>query len=53
MALPAPSPAAQAPQPTQAPLPEPIRPPDDEDDYDPGIWTEEEFRAIRAGRITF
>jgi hypothetical protein len=24
-----------------------------EDDYDPGIWTEEEFRAIRAGRITF
>ena len=24
-----------------------------EDDYDPGIWTEEEFRAIRSGRITF
>jgi hypothetical protein len=24
-----------------------------QDDYDPGIWTEEEFRAIRAGRITF
>ena len=33
--------------------PAPVRPPGDEDDYDPGIWTEEEFRAIRSGRITF
>jgi hypothetical protein len=23
------------------------------DDHDPGIWTEEEFRAIRSGRLTF
>ena len=33
--------------------PAPVRPPGEEDDYDPGIWTEEEFRAIRSGRITF
>ena len=32
--------------------PAPVRPPG-EDDHDPGIWTEEEFRAIRAGRIVF
>ncbi len=34
-------------------LPPAVRPPGEEDDYDPGIWTEEEFRAIRSGRITF
>ena len=44
-----------APEAADAPLPPAVRPPDDEaeDDYDPGIWTEEEFRAIRSGRITF
>jgi len=46
-------PAAHEPAPDDRPLPPPVRTPDDEDDYDPGIWTEEEFRAIRAGRITF
>lgn len=45
--------ASHAPEPVDPPLPPPVRTPDDEDDYDPGIWTEEEFRAIRAGRITF
>jgi hypothetical protein len=43
-------PAAPAPA---AALPPAVRPPGEEDDYDPGIWTEEEFRAIRSGRITF
>jgi hypothetical protein len=50
---PAPShePAPYPPHPTGAPPSEAeVRA---EDDYDPGIWTEEEFRAIRAGRITF
>lgn len=55
-APPPPRPAsAYPPEPTMAPPP---APPSDaevraQDDYDPGIWTEEEFRAIRAGRITF
>ena len=33
--------------------PPPATLPPNADDYDPGIWTEEEFRAIRSGRITF
>jgi hypothetical protein len=37
-------PAASPPPPAQPPEPE---------DYDLGIWTEEEFRAIRAGRIPY
>ena len=46
-----PAPAAElAPPAPRAPA---VRPPGEEDDYDPGIWTEEEFRAIRSGRITF
>lgn len=39
--------------PATAAQPPAVRPPGEEDDYDPGIWTEEEFRAIRSGRITF
>ncbi len=52
------APAAYEP-PAPRQMPPPIRPPDAdivapaEDDYDPGIWTEEEFRAIRSGRIKF
>ncbi len=51
---------APPPSPTYSdPRPAPIRPPDadiepaGEDDYDPGIWTEEEFRAIRSGRVRY
>lgn len=39
--------------PAEPSRPPAVRPPGEEDDYDPGIWTEEEFRAIRSGRITF
>ena len=49
-AEPAPAAAELAPPAPRAPA---VRPPGEEDDYDPGIWTEEEFRAIRSGRITF
>ncbi len=55
----APPPAPLAPDPRPAAIrpPEPDPAPEpgaaEEDDYDPGIWTEEEFRAIRSGRITF
>lgn len=45
-------PPAMDPSPPAA-LPARVRPPGEEDDYDPGIWTEAEFRAIRSGRITF
>jgi hypothetical protein len=55
------APPAAPPRPAATYPPEPYMPPAPpsdadvraEDDYDPGIWTEEEFRAIRAGRITF
>lgn len=53
-----PAPLAAAPAavpPAEPPPAEPppaiIRTPDDE--HDLGMWTEEEFRAIRAGRLTF
>lgn len=44
-----------APAPPRAEMPAAIVPPDAgiEDDYDPGIWTEEEFRAIRSGRVRY
>jgi len=45
--------SAPAPPPAAAERPSAVRPPGEEDDYDPGIWTEEEFRAIRSGRIVF
>jgi hypothetical protein len=46
---------AYPPEPAMAPAPTPPSRADvqAEDDYDPGIWTEEEFNAIRSGRITF
>jgi hypothetical protein len=47
------APPAPADPPPAAEMPPAVRPPGEEDDYDPGIWTEEEFRAIRSGRITF
>jgi len=55
---PAPTAPPEQPYPEQsyeppAQQPPKVRPPGEEDDYDPGIWTEEEFRAIRSGRITF
>jgi hypothetical protein len=58
VAPPAPAPRPAAIYPPEPAMAAPPAPPSDaevraEDDYDPGIWTEEEFRAIRAGRITF
>jgi hypothetical protein len=44
------------PEPTMAPVPTPPSEAEKraaEDDYDPGIWTEEEFNAIRSGRIRY
>jgi hypothetical protein len=50
---PAPRPLAPDPRPAAIRPPEPEPYTAAEDDYDPGIWTEEEFNAIRSGRITY
>jgi hypothetical protein len=47
-------PAAYSPAQPPADAPPPaVVPPDTEQEYDLGIWTEEEFRAIRSGRLTY